>query len=71
VRRAARLLAGVYLVVAAGNRVAERFGAGTCGCADDCWCHRSRLNLFRWVFPWRHSPVHDAEEKAERDRTDA
>lgn len=69
-RRAALLLTGVYLVVAAGTRVAERFGARTCGCADDCWSHRSLLNLFRWVVPWRHSPVHAAAEKTERDRTD-
>jgi hypothetical protein len=58
------MLLGAYLLVAAGNRVAEHFGAMTCGCADDCWCRRTGLGLFRWVFPWRHQPRHTAAEKA-------
>lgn len=66
-KRVALLLVGGYLLVAAGNRVAEHFGAMTCGCSDDCWCHRRGLSLFRWVFPWRHHSAHDAEEKAGLD----
>jgi hypothetical protein len=69
VKRIALLLVGAYLFIAAGNRVAEHFGAMTCGCADDCWCHRRGLSLFRWVFPWRHHPGHTAEEKAGLDPT--
>jgi hypothetical protein len=71
VKRVALLLVGVCLLVAAGNRVAEHFGAMTCDCADDCWCHRRGLSLFRWVFPWRHHPRHTAEEKAGLDPTRA
>lgn len=67
-RRALLALVGTYLLVAAGNRVAEHFGAMTCGCADDCWCHRPGLSLFRWVFPWRHSSAHTGPEKAELER---
>ena len=51
-------LLGAYLLVAAGNRVAEHFGAMACGCAQDCWCHRPGLSLFRWVFPWGHRSAH-------------
>lgn len=53
-----------YVLVAAGNRVAERLGAMTCGCAEDCWCHRPGLSLFRWVFPWGHRSAHSAAKAA-------
>lgn len=53
-----------YVLVAAGNRVAEHLGAMTCGCSQDCWCRRPGLSLFRWVFPWGHRSAHSAEEKA-------
>ena len=43
-----------YVLVAVGNKVAEAAGAMTCGCADDCWCQRPGLSVFRWVFPWAH-----------------
>lgn len=66
-RRAVLALLGGYLLIAAGNRVAEHFGAMRCGCADDCWCRQPRLSLFRWVFPWGHLSAHDVEEKVELD----
>lgn len=60
------LVAG-YVLVAAGNRVAEHFGVMRCGCAEDCWCHRPGLSLFRWVFLWGHRSAHSAAEKADLD----
>lgn len=66
-KRFVLVLAGGYMLVAAGNRAAEHFGLMTCGCADDCWCHHPGLSLFRWVFPWGHRPAHTAEEKAYLD----
>ena len=60
-------LVGAYLLMAAGHRVAEHLGARTCGCDDDCWCHRPGLSLFRWVFPWGHHSRRAAEEKADLD----
>ena len=68
-KRAVLVLVGAYLLIAVGNRTAEHFGAMRCGCAEDCWCRRRWLSLFRWVFPWRHHPGHDAEEKAALDPT--
>jgi hypothetical protein len=52
-----RLLVGVihlYLLFAVIGRFVERMGAVECGCGDDCWCKRSGLSLFRWVFPFKH-----------------
>jgi hypothetical protein len=69
VKRAVLMLVGAYVLVAVGNRVAEHFGAMRCDCAEDCWCRRPGLNLFRWVFPWRHHPCHTGHEKAELDPT--
>jgi len=65
VKRFVLAVVGGYVLVAAGNRVAEHFGMRTCGCAEDCWCHRGGLSLFRWVFPWGHRPAHSADQKAE------
>ena len=65
------MLAGGYVLLAAGNRVAEHFGVMACGCADDCWCRRPGLSLFRWVFPWGHRSTHSGEEKAELDLSPA
>lgn len=62
-RRVLRLLAGGYLLLALGNKAAEAAGAIRCGCAEDCWCRRPGLNLFRWVFPWGHRITHTAHEK--------
>ena len=61
-RRMVGLVVGAYLLVALANRIAERMGAMTCGCADDCWCRRPGLSLFRWVFPWRHRSAHTADQ---------
>jgi hypothetical protein len=52
-----RVLAGVvalYLLAAVMTRLAEAMGMRQCGCADDCWCKRPGLNVFRWVFPRGH-----------------
>ena len=68
-KRAVLMLVGDYVLVAVGNRGAEHFGAMRCDCAEDCWCRRPGLNLFRWVFPWRHYPRHTGREKAELDPT--
>lgn len=54
---------GGYLLLAVGNKVAEAAGAMRCGCAEDCWCRRPGLNLFRWVFPWKHRNHHTAEDE--------
>lgn len=70
-KRIVLVMVGGYLLAATGNRVAERLGMMTCGCAEDCWCHRPGLSLFRWVFPWRHLPAHTAHEKAELDLANA
>ena len=48
------VVAGAYVAVAAGTRVAEALGARCCGCPEGCWCRRPGSSLFRWVFPWRH-----------------
>lgn len=63
-------VAAAYVLVAAANRIAEHYGLRTCDCADDCWCHRPGLSLFRWVFPWGHRSAHSAEKKAELDLSD-
>ena len=70
-KRIGLVMVGGYVLVAAANRVAEHFGMMTCGCAEDCWCHRPGLSLFRWVFPWRHRPAHTADKKAGLDLTNA
>jgi len=62
---------GGYLLVAIANRLAEHHGILACGCADGCWCRRPSLNMFLWVFPWRHHPAHTADQKAELDSTPA
>lgn len=43
-----------YLAAAVVSLVRERMGLISCGCAEDCWCHRPGLRFFRWVFPWGH-----------------
>jgi len=63
VKRGVGLFLGVYLLLALGNRIAERMGAMRCGCAADCWCQRPGPSLFRWVFPWKHRSAHTANEK--------
>lgn len=65
-RFAFSVLAG-YVLIAAGNKIAEAAGAMTCGCAEDCWCRRPGLSLFRWVFPWGHHSTHSSQQKADLD----
>lgn len=61
-RRALGVAVGAYVAAAVVGLVRERMGLVSCGCADDCWCHRRGLSLFRWVFPrghksaWAHGP---------------
>jgi len=64
VKRLVIVVLGGYLLLAIGNKVAEAAGIRRCGCADDCWCRRPVLSLFRWVFPWPHRSRHTADEKA-------
>ncbi len=65
-KRIILIVLGAYLLIAVANKVAEAAGAMTCRCADDCWCKRPGLNVFRWVFPWGHRGAHTAHDKAER-----
>jgi hypothetical protein len=61
-KRLVGFLLGAYLLLAVGNKVAEAAGARRCHCADECWCRRPGLSLFRWVFPWHtNAPGQDAE----------
>ena len=53
-RKVLTSLLGVYVVLAATSRVAERMGAVRCGCASTCWCQDAPMSAFRWVFPWGH-----------------
>ena len=63
--RALIAFVATVLVVAAITRVAEAAGLRTCGCADDCWCRRPGLELFRWIVPFGHASL-DPDEKAAR-----
>ena len=62
---------GLYLLIAVANKAAEAAGAMTCGCADDCWCKRPGLSVFRWVFPWGHRSAHTSHEKAGLDHQES
>ena len=64
-KRIILIVLSAYLLIAVANKVAEAAGAMTCGCADDCWCKRPGLNVFRWVFPWGHRGAHTAHDKTE------
>ena len=57
-KRLGMILLGIYVLLAVGNKVAEAAGVRRCQCADECWCRRPGLSLFRWVFPW-HTSRHD------------
>ena len=63
-KRVLGVATGLYLGAAAVGLVRERMGLISCGCAEDCWCHRPGLRLFRWVFPRGHKSAWSAEEKA-------
>ncbi|SFB38394.1 hypothetical protein SAMN05192575_109130 [Nocardioides alpinus] len=62
-KRAVAIVLGGYILLALGNKAAEAAGAIRCGCANECWCKRPGLNLFRWVFPWEHTSRLTDEEK--------
>lgn len=54
-KRAFGVVVGLYLTAAIVGLARERLGQISCGCAEDCWCHRPGLSLFRWVFPRGHT----------------
>jgi hypothetical protein len=56
---------GVFVIAAVVLRLTEVAGMRTCGCAEDCWCRRPGLDVFRWVVPVGHSSL-DPDEKAAR-----
>ena len=43
-----------YVALALVTRAKEAAGVYICDCADDCWCKRPGLSLFRWVYPRGH-----------------
>jgi len=47
------LLAGYAGAVLATLEL-ERRGVLGCGCAEECWCHRPGLRIFRWTIPVGH-----------------
>ncbi|GAB3885150.1 hypothetical protein GCM10028802_34740 [Terrabacter terrigena] len=64
-RRAFGLAVGLYLSAAVVGLVRERMGLVTCGCAEDCWCRRPGLRVFRWVFPRGHKSAWTSRGKAD------
>jgi hypothetical protein len=62
-RRLLLLLAGAYVGLALGTRIAEARGVMRCGCDDDCWCRRPGLSAFRWVLPVGHHGGLTPEQK--------
>jgi hypothetical protein len=62
-KRLLGMAVALYLVTAVVGRVRERMGRIACGCADDCWCKRPGLSLFRWVFPRGHKSSWTGEPK--------
>ena len=55
-RRVLLLLGTLYVVAALAGLTRESRGDITCECAEDCWCKRPGLRLFRWVLPLGHTP---------------
>lgn len=62
-KRVIGLLVGSYLLAAIVGLVRERMGFISCGCAEDCWCHRPGLRFFRWVFPRGHKSAWSGQAK--------
>lgn len=60
-KRALKSLAALYLLFAVIGRFVEGMGAVECRCAGDCWCKRPVLSAFRWVFPWGHRELSQAD----------
>ncbi|MBC9822120.1 hypothetical protein [Terrabacter sp. MAHUQ-38] len=63
-KRVLGLAVGLYLAAAVVGLVRERAGLIACGCADDCWCHRPGLRVFRWVFPRGHKSAWTGRPKS-------
>lgn len=53
-KRVGQLVLVAYVGLAVLGHLKEREGSLRCDCADDCWCKRAPLRLFRWVFPAWH-----------------
>lgn len=53
-KRVVGLAVGLYLTAAVVGHARERMGLISCACAEDCWCKRPGISLFRWVFPRGH-----------------
>ena len=65
VRRVLTGTLGLYLLFALIGNFAERIGAVTCGCSEDCWCKKPGLSVFRWVFPrWHRAAWPDSAQHA-------
>ena len=47
----------VYLGLGIRGLVRESQGDLTCTCAEDCWCKKPGLSVFRWVFPYGHQGI--------------
>lgn len=62
-KRILGLAVGVYLLAALVGLIRERMGLIACGCAEDCWCKRPGLSVFRWVFPRGHKSSWTGEPK--------
>jgi len=62
-KRVLGLAVGVYVGAALLGLVRERMGLIACGCAEDCWCKRPGLSVFRWVFPRGHQSSWDEGPK--------
>ena len=53
-----------YVALALVSKAREAAGLLSCDCYPDCWCRRSGLSLFRWVFPrFHHNPGLEAWKK--------
>ena len=62
-RRLIGWLVVAYLGAAVVGLMRERLGMISCGCAQECWCQRPGLSLFRWVFPRGHKSSWEGEPK--------
>jgi hypothetical protein len=62
-RRSVKLTLVGYVLAGLVALGLERVGYYGCGCEPDCWCKRPGLNVFRWVFPYRHHLAGSPEDK--------
>ena len=61
-KRVLGLAVGVYVGAGVVGLVRESLGLNSCGCAEDCWCKRPGLSVFRWVFPRGHRSRWDGSD---------